>query len=267
MKNQCIDVEELKRLQLEMLVEIDKYCHANDIQYSLAYGTLLGAVRHQGYIPWDDDIDIMMLRADYDKFISGFCAPNMEALSHQKSGSYFLPFAKVVRTDTVMEEEVSIKSDMGVYIDVFPIDTLPSRKVSRSFLLACKRILNSIYQFKVVRLSSHRSRLKNIILGAGKLLFKPITMHCLLVGMDRLSRAHAGKSSPYCGPIADVDKTSSRVFAKDLFASYTSLQFEDKRFKAISSYDTWLSQMYGNYMELPPIDKRVSHHLFKAYWK
>ena len=267
MKNQRIEVEELKRLQLEMLVEIDKYCNANDIQYSLAYGTLLGAVRHQGYIPWDDDIDIMMLREDYDKFISGFCAPNMEALSHQKSRSYFLPFAKVVRTDTVMEEEVSVKSDMGVYIDVFPIDTLPSRKVNRFFLLAFKRILNSIYQFKVVRLSSHRSRVKNIILGAGKLLFKPITMHCLLTAMERLSCSHAGKNSCYCGPIADVDKTSSKVFVKSLFTSYTTLQFEDKCFKTISSYDTWLSQMYGNYMELPPVDKRVSHHLFKAYWK
>ncbi len=267
MKNQNIDVEELKRLQLEMLVEIDKFCTDNNIQYSLAYGTLLGAVRHQGYIPWDDDIDIMMLRDDYDKFISGFHAPNMEALNHQRSKSYYLPFAKVVRTDTVMEEEVSIKSEMGVYIDVFPIDTLPSRTISRKVLLTLKRMLNSIYQFKVVRLSPHRSRVKNIILGTGKLLSTPITMRCLLSGMDRLSRAYAGKPSNYCGPIADVDKTASKVFAKELFTSYTSLPFEGKQFKAISSYDTWLSQMYGDYMVLPPVDKQVSHHLFKAYWK
>lgn len=267
MKNRYINVEDLKRLQLEMLVEIDKYCNENDIQYSLAYGTLLGAVRHQGYIPWDDDIDIMMLRDDYDKFLSEFRAPNMEPLSCQKSKSYFLPFAKIVRTDTVMEEDVCIKSEMGVYIDVFPIDTLPSHKICRKFLLALKRLLNSIYQFKVVRLSSHRSLLKNIILGVGKLLFKPITMHRLLAGMESLSRVYAGKPSSYCGPIADVDKTSSNVFAKDLFTSYTDLQFEGLQFKAISSYDVWLRQVYGNYMVLPPVDKRVSHHLFKAYWK
>lgn len=267
MKNQYIDVDELKRLQLEMLVEIDKYCNANNIQYSLAYGTLLGAVRHQGYIPWDDDIDIMMLRDDYEKFISSFRTPHMEALYHQKSKSYYLPFAKVVRTDTVMEEDVSIKSDMGVYIDVFPIDTLPSRKINRKVLFTLRRILNSIYQFKVVRLSSHRGRVKNIILGMGKLLCKPISMHCLLTGMERLSRIHAGKPSCYCSPIADIDRTSGRVFVKDLFTSYTSLNFEGKSFQAISSYDAWLSQVYGDYMALPPADKQVSHHLFKAYWK
>lgn len=267
MEKRYINVEELKKLQLEMLVEIDKYCNANSIQYSLAYGTLLGAVRHQGYIPWDDDIDIMMLRDDYAKFISGFCAPNMETLCHPKSKDYFLPFAKVVRTDTVMEEEVSIKSEMGVYIDVFPIDTLPSRRISRVVLLFVKRFLNSIYQFKVVKFSSNRSRAKNIVLGMGKFLFKPISMHRLLTCMERLSCAHAGTSSCYCGPIADVDKNSSEVFVKDLFTSYSSLSFEGKQFKAISSNDAWLRQMYGDYMALPPVDKRVSHHLFIAYWK
>ena len=267
MKNRPIDVEELKRLQFEMLVKIDKYCNANNIQYSLAYGTLLGAVRHQGYIPWDDDVDIMLLRADYEKFIKGFNASNMDVFYFGKTDNYYLPFAKVVRTDTVMEENVSIKSNMGVYVDIFPIDALPNGQLKRNTLLLCKQFLNAIYQFKVVRLSSHRSYAKNIVLAIGKLFSKLIPMRFLLSCMNRLSRIHENKPSDFCGCIADVDKTSQVVYPATFLASYQMLPFEGYQFKAISSYDAWLRHIYGDYMQLPPLEKQVSHHSFYAYWK
>lgn len=267
MNNRTIDVEALKQIQLEMLIEIHAYCHTHDIPYSLAYGTLLGAVRHGGYIPWDDDIDIMIPRADYEKFVAGFFAPNMAVLDHRKSPDYYLPFAKVVRTDTVMEEEVSIKSAMGVYIDVFPIDILPQRSCHRKLMLLSKSLLNGIYQFKVVRLSPHRSFFKNMVLAIGKFLSLLIPMRGLLSLMSRLSCLCADSSSIYCGPIADVDKTSTQVFPTSYFSSYGLLTFEGRQFNAITSYDAWLRQMYGDYMQLPPADKQVSHHVFNAYWK
>ena len=267
MKNHPIDVEELKRLQLEMLVEIDKFCTDNNIQYSLAYGTLLGAVRHHGYIPWDDDIDIMLPRADYEKFIKGFNASNMDVFYFGKTDNYYLPFAKVVRTDTVMEENVSIKSNMGVYVDIFPIDALPDGHFSRSALLLYKQFLNAIYQFKVVRLSSHRSYAKNIVLAIGKLFSKLIPMRFLLNCMTRLSRIHENKPSGFCGCIADSDKSSKVVYSTTFFLSYQVLPFEGYQFRVISSYDAWLRHVYGDYMQLPPLEKQVSHHSFNAYWK
>lgn len=267
MCNRNIDLAELKQLQLEMLIEVDKYCRQHKINYSLAYGTLLGAVRHGGYIPWDDDVDIMMPREDYERFMTGFCAPKMEAYSFMKTENYFLPFGKVVRTDTVLEENVSIKSNMGIYLDIFPIDVLPNSVYKRDLLLRKKKFLNALYQIKIVKISSKRSWLKNVILGLGKLMILCYPLKCLLKSMDKISRSCQNMKSDYYGSIVHADNISNEVYKSEMFSSYVELVFEGVRFKAVKLYVSMLTQNYGDYMQLPPVEKRVSHHSFNAYWK
>lgn len=118
-----IDIKELKKIQLGLLNALDDYCVQNDLTYYLAYGTLIGAIRHKGYIPWDDDIDVMMPREDYNKFIANFNndkhASNVKAISHEIDTDYYLSFAKLINKSTVMQEEVNSDYQIGVYIDVF----------------------------------------------------------------------------------------------------------------------------------------------------
>lgn len=114
-----IDVDELKHIQLDMLKDVHAFCVNNNIKYSLAYGTLLGAVRHRGYIPWDDDIDIMMLREDYNRFVHSYDNDIYRIEDLSTDPDYELPYAKVEDVRTVMKEFVNGSSSSGVYIDIF----------------------------------------------------------------------------------------------------------------------------------------------------
>ena len=123
MDRKYINVEELKHIQLDMLSDIAEFCEQNNIKYFLAYGTLIGAIRHKGYIPWDDDIDICMPRPDYDKFLSLYNKKDSayKAVAFELDENYKLPFAKVNDTRTVMWETMYDQDVFGVYIDVFPL--------------------------------------------------------------------------------------------------------------------------------------------------
>ena len=118
---------ELRRIQLDLLIAFDKFCAANELHYSLDYGTLLGAVRHQGFIPWDDDIDISMPRPDYDRFLS--LTKNGLGIYEVRSGEYtpgyFYPIAKMIDPRTILvEHTIGDAHIMGVYLDIFPLDGL-----------------------------------------------------------------------------------------------------------------------------------------------
>ena len=151
-----IETEELKRIQVDILKDIHEFCSINNIHYSLAYGTLLGAIRHQGYIPWDDDIDIMMLRSDYEKFIHTFpgsfkhlsiCAPELDL-------NYYAPYANVWDNRTILDEGINNADHrgktIGIKIDVFPIDKTSSSRLFEFY----SRILYKL-------LFSHRYRRNN----------------------------------------------------------------------------------------------------------
>ena len=137
-----IPLEELKSRQLEILTRIDKFCTEHNIQYSLAFGTLLGAIRHKGYIPWDDDIDIMMLRSDYNRFISLFYDEQLRVLSIENESRYILPFAKVVDNNSILIEQSTMELPLGIYVDIFPVDNIPDDISLRNDFYRKKKILN-----------------------------------------------------------------------------------------------------------------------------
>ena len=126
-----IDIEELKKIQLDILIAVDDFCSKNNIKYFLSFGTLLGTIRHRGYIPWDDDIDIIMLRDDYNRFLETFNHSYYKVNSIQNNPTYFLAFAKVTDERTVMQEEIVYPTEYGVYIDVFVVDGVPSSTIAQ----------------------------------------------------------------------------------------------------------------------------------------
>lgn len=262
-----IELEELKQIQFDILQEIHNFCIANGINYSLAYGTLLGAIRHKGYIPWDDDIDIMMFRPDYDRFLKLFpgCNEHLEICAPEIDLNYYAPYANVWDNRTVLEEgskgAASRGFGLGIKVDVFPIDKTSDKEAFKYWtrflhLLWCsyrfdERAFKGIYKIKsmIINLISHCIGYKNI---------------------QRIIRWNALRNSSR--PMKKVDllvfyTNWNREFSISDFDSFTEVVFEGRKFSAISGYDDYLKCAFGDYMQLPPEKDRIPHHFFKAYWK
>lgn len=257
-----IHSEELKNIQLDLLRKTADFCDHNNIKYFLCGGTLIGAIRHQGYIPWDDDIDISMPRPDYDKFIAMFNKPGnyYQVIDMSNSPKYGFPFAKVHDTRTFVNELQYAKDKFGVYIDIFPIDGVgEDEQVFR--ILRWRKILHTkkanYYQ---------RTIPKKIINTFGKILLLPFSVHQILKKMDKEARKYPYGSTSKAGVIINPYGTRE-IVNLTVFEHSIPKKFEDREYMVPAGYDTWLRSVYGDYMQLPPEDKRHSPHVSVAYWK
>lgn len=266
-----ITIEELKVLQLDILTAVHEFCVKNKISYSLTAGTLLGAIRHHGYIPWDDDIDIMMPRPDYNRFINTFNGSfdNLYVICPELNWNFYAPYANVCDKRTVVNEGINghhgIK--MGVKIDVFPVDGLPVDE--QEFIIKQNRIkdINRILYAK--RCYLHKIPLKK---------WKSIII-LLRQRFCNITKSYADLQKELMEiatntPIEETSYVNAWVFSsitkrldKKIFDNYIDVDFEGKNFKAVSEFDKYLNSLYGDYMQLPPEEKRVPHHGFTAYWK
>ncbi len=261
-----IGLEDLRRIQLAMLKDIHSFCIANGIKYSLACGTLLGAVRHKGYIPWDDDVDLMIPRDDYDRFVSSYGNERYQVVDLTKDSHYDWTFAKVHDVRTRLVENCISKNEYGVYIDVFPVDHIPDSASERKNHYRKKNFWNALHIFKTVRLNSHRSLIKNLILVIGRIVSFPLSKALIVQEMDKISRKYQGKETEYVGIVAPTDSKLEEAIPAKFFKDYVELPFENATFLAIKAYEEYLTATYGDYMKLPPEEKRVSHHDFEAWW-
>lgn len=260
-----INTEELKKIQLDILCIIHKFCANNDIKYSLAYGTLLGAVRHKGYIPWDDDIDIMMTRDNYDRFMRTFVHEYLSAKCLENDKTFPLNYGKVYDTRTVLQEKVSIKWQNSIFVDVFCIDGIGNNyENAKQFCERIKLIHNCVI-VKQLLITKSRGLFRNaqLILLKGMLIFVPYKL--LINYLVRLYKKHGYHESKYVSDLSWGD--SNLVFEKDMFSDYISMDFEGHSFLCISDYNAFLTAAYGDYMQLPPEEKRHTHHSFCAWWK
>ena len=262
-----IGIDELKAIQLDMLKDIHSFCVSHDIKYSLAFGSLLGAIRHKGYIPWDDDIDIMMRRDEYERFITTYGNDRYKIADWSVNPDYGLPFAKVEDVRTKMNEMVEGLTAFGVYIDVFPVDNIPDDISQRKIFYLKKKFWNVLYNLKVIKIRSGRSIVKNAILVIGHILLRPIKRSSIAIKMSRLSQTYNAIKTNDVGIVVPADSRIEEVIPAFCFDKYATCQFEDCEVMAIADYDLYLKAAYGDYMQLPPVNKRVSHHVFEAYWK
>lgn len=257
-----ITMEELRAIQLDILDKIHAFCTERGIRYSLGGGTLLGAVRHKGYIPWDDDIDIMLPRPDYDRFLKEFDGKYAELnLQHYgNDNTCCIPFAKVYENRTVLIEKLQ-KS--GIYIDVFPIDGLPEESKIKDYLYIYNNQLHKIYfmtPFYIIT-GSLKDRIKYYV----KKFIYP-TRDKYITEFYNFLKSYSFENSVNAGAICGI-YAEKELMPRETFESYITVEFEGRQYMAIKDYDAYLTKHYGDYMQLPSKEKQVSHHVFTAYWK
>lgn len=258
--------EEIKQIQLEIMDSIHAFCEQHGLRYSLAFGTLIGAMRHKGYIPWDDDIDIMMPRPDYERFIHEYPGykKNHVVQTHKNDKSYYLPFAKVYDNRT---EQIIFPTKTGVFVDVFPIDGFPDTEEDTKVYL--KKKFHVVFHDILYTCSNNSYRKGNKLLIALKYIGKRILYPSRKRGIkkhDAIVESYPYEIANYAGIASNTIWERSR-FPKRIFEEYTKSAFEGRMYNIISNYDILLSSYYGDYMQLPPEEERVPGHATPVYWK
>ena len=276
-------LDELHSIELEILKNVAAFCENNGIRYYLCGGTLLGCIRHNGFIPWDDDIDITMPRPDYIKFIETFNkTDNIYKVKSPKTESkWYGAHARVEDTRTIIDDDLFGYKDEGVFIDVFPIDGAPADERERKHFWFIKNTLMRIYAASQLRFTiSHYYADKPVCFSALRtgirtmVKFLSIPAARLIGHFFNLIQIVEARASKY-----DVDKTEyigcstcpicgySECIKGKPFLKMKKRLFEGEFFSTPDDYEEYLSNLYGDYMKLPPKNKQVAHHSFAAYWK
>ena len=259
--DQEIKLQDIWKVEIEILDEIDRVCQNNGLRYSLAYGTLLGAVRHGGFIPWDDDIDIMMPRDDYDRLRKIWNTQAKDGFLLQDEtmfDDYMNNFAKVRKDHTTFlqfESERTCKYHTGIFVDIFPGDRVAPAGIQRRIQYAALA-LNLLFN-------------RSYTSGAGG--FRGFAERALL---KLIPKKYHSKVSIACGKFAqrwnknenaelifpNIAANFSRLYPSNVFDELEMRSFEGKQYRAFRDYETVLRIEFNDYLQLPPEEERVWKH-------
>lgn len=259
-------LEELHGIELEILKEFHSFCIANNLRYSLAGGTLLGAVRHKGFIPWDDDIDVMMPRPDYDRFIRLYHSSVYAVHAPDIYGRAFRPFAKIVDSRTILSDDDFSGEQPGVWMDVFPIDGAFDADFFPPSDSRIWKIASTILLLKNLRLFSRRRSVgKNLLLLAVSPL-RLLPNGLFTCAFRRIAARADFETAPRRGCLV-WGYGRRETLPAHVFSGQVNVSFEGGEYRAIAGWHEYLSAIYGDYMIIPPLDKQVPSHALNACWK
>lgn len=263
-----IQIDELRELQMQILDYVDGFCRKNCIKYTLSGGTLLGAVRHGGFIPWDDDIDIQMLREEYVRFTELWnLTPKdsrYELINIESGNNMGYPFGKIHDTRTVTY--IGNVARTGVFVDVFPLDGVSSLKdFYKRHRIIKKLYANRAKAFQKDYINKTNDK-QNIIAKALQILKPTKSFEDYAIEINEIAKNESDKNCPLVFEMIS-GMICKEPMPKSVFLSYSDISFENRVYMAVSDYDTYLRLTFGDYMQLPPVEKRNSHHVFKSYWK
>lgn len=261
-----LSLKEIQAKELEILVKFDEICSNNNLSYSLAWGAMIGAVRHRGFIPWDDDIDVIMPRKDLIKFKNIFLGMNNSNLTllDNHSEGYYYPFPKLCDNRTVAKMADN-KTVHGIWMDIFPVDNLPESKLEMKILhfgaIICKALIISFTtDFKHAG-KNRKNTLKKFLNFVGSVIGK----RRVAVFLDKWVQHYDNRDGSRISAISWQTSFKGNLNS-NVFNNMIRVPFEGKRFPIINDYKKFMTEIYGDYMQLPPKEKRQTHHL-EAYNK
>lgn len=262
-------LRKVQKTQLEILIEFDRICRKHNLTYQLFSGTLLGAIRHNGVIPWDDDIDVCMLRKDYENFIK-ICSNELHSSyflqTNETDPEYIMQFAKIRKNKTLFVEKATSETNIhkGIYIDIFPLDNVEPNKLLGKIQYILIYFLGKLNLTRIKMLSKNtKGPIKRILSLISHYMVNLIPKNITDNIQKKLYSMYAESDTQYINHLTNgVSKKRWNMFLRESssFKDITLVNFEEYKFPAPSNYHNVLTKHYGNYMELPPEDKRSSHH-------
>lgn len=257
-------VSDSRKVMVDILYDVTSFCDTHHLKYYLGYGTLIGAIRHKGFIPWDDDIDIQMPRSDYEDFIRLYKQSGKYPLLTPYDHGCYLMWTKAYNPDTVRRERyVDYKryKQIGVDIDIFPMDGQPEnwneyKKVTDERVRFYWLIARGVMPLTGLGL-------KKSLIAALCRLFNPSK---LIERYVNSADNYPYQDSKYVG-FSDCLCPYRDRHRREVFENRVKVEFENGEYWAPVGYDEYLKDLFGDYMQLPPIEQRKSTHTSKDYWK
>ncbi len=259
-------MNEMQKKLLEILKWTDTFCRENDIRYYMVGGTMLGARRHKGFIPWDDDIDIGMPRADYERFYAlmkksdtgNYIAESMK----DGNKDYVYPYIKIYDTKTTLTENTRYKTKRGLFIDVFPIDGVGNTiNESQKRYNRIKKYINLFFA-KICAVRKGRRLYKNISIILLRCLPEFLISHKKLSKkVDKFCVEFSFDNSKYAGNIWG-NWGIREIMEKEIFGVPKEYDFEGLKVLGVQDSDKYLTNLYGDFMKLPPVEEQKTHHDF-----
>lgn len=266
-------MNDLQKKLLEILKEFDKVCVKHNLRYFLNGGTCLGAIRHKGFIPWDDDVDVMMPREDYERFLKldDFKGTKYFIQCWRTDPRYTYGFAKLRDSSTTFIEDwyKNHQINHGVWIDIFPLDGMSDKPIPRE---KCANKVKYIwyntylnYLPNLIRKPKKETWFKDILLNiVGGLFFWLDFGHYRNKRMDKFAKKIPFETAVLAGNLFGFTFKKAAM-DKHIFDDYVYVDFEDTKFRVMKRYDDYLTNIFGDYMKYPPLDQQVGHHHNKGF--
>lgn len=264
-----LNMDEIHAVTLDVLKKIDELTTELGMPYYMAYGSLIGVVRHQGFIPWDDDLDIMMRRADYEKFLD-YCISHEEELypyrllSIRNNENYPHMIARLCNVEYPIVVNNEIPCGMGVFVDIYPLDGVGNDlEQLKPVIKRSRRLIDMMFWATRQNFERPKKWYRTPDKFVKYCYAKCRGKKYLQSELEKIGSMYPYEASKYIGVI--TWGTDMEMYPKEYFETSERLSFEDMEVMVPGEYKKILEQIYGNYMELPPVEKRCAQHNYKAY--